>query len=56
MNYERAQAIKEELRVTVYGPEGPDTDECSSAWELAKILARIEARLGIDILQENPTP
>jgi hypothetical protein len=60
MNYERIKAINDELGVTVYGPYGPDTDrsrrQCSSAWELAKILARIEARLGIDILNEDLTP
>jgi hypothetical protein len=56
MNYERAHEIKAKLEVTVYGPAGPDTDDCAGAWEVAKILARIEARLGIDILQEDPTP
>jgi hypothetical protein len=51
-NYARAREISEGIAVVVYGPDGPDTDDCANAWEVAKALARIEAHLGIKII--NP--
>ncbi|MGB7564215.1 MAG: hypothetical protein WBM08_05625 [Prochlorococcaceae cyanobacterium] len=48
-DFTRAREIKEELAVVVYGPDGPDTDDCANAWEVAKALARIETHLGVNV-------
>jgi hypothetical protein len=50
-DYNRARKIKEELEVTVYGPAGPDTDDCAGAWKLALMLKVIEDRLSIDLIE-----
>jgi hypothetical protein len=42
---DRAKEIDEALSVTVYGPCGPETEDCASSWGAAKLIAGLELRV-----------
>jgi hypothetical protein len=42
---DQAQAIRNEIEVSVFGPSGVDTPPCAEAWPTAKLIAELRARV-----------
>jgi hypothetical protein len=42
---DQAQAIRDEIEVSVFGPSGMDTPPCAEAWPTAKLIAELIHRI-----------
>jgi hypothetical protein len=41
----RTRQINDLIEESVYGPKGESTPACANAWEVAKLIARLQARV-----------
>ena len=41
----RARKLAGEIDVPVYGPNGPDTETCSSAWQTARLITLLQQQV-----------
>jgi hypothetical protein len=44
-DYSNALRIKEHIELHVYGPQGSETQPAANAWETAKLIASLQARV-----------
>jgi hypothetical protein len=44
-DYSNAVHIKEHIELDVYGPQGSETPPAANAWETAKLIASLQARV-----------